>query len=263
MAAEHPVEETDDNVLLEERQGDVLLLTLNRLRRHHALNAAISRRLRKAFKDAETEGVRAVVLTGAGEKAFCAGADMLEASGVEAGDGEKDEEPLPKGAGGAISAVARTPLPVIAAINGYCYGGGAAMAVCADILIAAENATFRLPGAEYGLVVGAATLPRLVGAAKAKELIFTARKFDAADALQCGMVNAVLPQNELLPYAMQMAQEIAANSVAAVQGSKRVIDMATLVDSALALEDSMNLELRGSPEQTDRFRDATKKVTGR
>ena len=169
----------------------------------------------------------------------------------------------PGGAGPAIARVAGTPLPVIAAVNGYCYGGGAALAIACDIRIAAENATFRLPGVEYGLVVAAATLPRLVGAAKAKELIFTARRFDAAEALRSGLVNAVYPLPELLPAALAMAESIAANSVAAVRASKRVIDAASLSDAARALESEVNRTLRGSPEQVARFRAATQRVTGR
>ena len=254
-------EQTEQDPLLEDRQGDVLLLTLNRPQRHHALNKAISIRLQEAFNAAAESGVRVVVLTGAGEKAFCAGADMLEASGVETD--EDGELPLPRGAGMAIDAVADCPLPVIAAINGYCYGGGAAMAVCCDILLASENATFRLPGSEYGLVVAAATLPRMIGTSMAKELIYTARKFDAREAHSVGLVSQVLPQRELLGVAKAMAAQIAEHSTAAIQGAKRVIDVATLNSDAIALENSLNKSLRGSPEQSERFRNATRKVTGR
>ncbi len=252
---------TEENPLLTERHGDVLLVTMNRPHRHHALNRALSDALNQAFTAAVDDGVRVVVLTGGGEKAFCAGADMLEASGVESD--EDGQSPLPKGAAIAINAVAGCPLPVIAAINGYCYGGGPAIAVCCDILLASDTATFRLPGSEYGLVVGAATLPRLVGASKAKELIYTARKFDANEAERAGLLSRVLPQSELLGEAMAMAEQIAGHSAAAVQGAKRVIDLATLSAEAPALEDSLNKDLRGSPEQSERFRSATKNVTGR
>jgi len=249
-------------LVLQERHGPVLLLTLNRPERHHALNVALSAELEAAVGAAEAdEGVRAIVLTGGGERAFCAGADMLEASGAE----RPAAEPAPprSNAGGAIGAIAATPIPVIAAINGYCYGGGARLAIACDILLASETATFRLPGSEYGLVVAAATLPRLVGAARAKELIFTARRFDAAQALAYGLVQAVYPREELLPAALEMAQSIAGHSAAAVRAAKRVIDAATLVDEAQRLEAEVNRTLRGSPEQTERFRDATRRVTGR
>lgn len=250
---------TDTTTLvLEERHGPVLLITLNRPERHHALSRALSGQLEQAILRAEADpAVRVLVLTGSGERAFCAGADMLESSGVEspaAGSGN---------AGRAIAAVSATPLPIIAAINGICYGGGARLAIGCDIRLAAEHATFRLPGSEYGLVVAAATLPRLTGAAKAKELIFTARPFGAAEALAAGVVNAVYPPEQLLPAALEMAASIAGHSVAAVRAAKRVIDAATLVEEARRMEDDANRELRGSPEQSARFRDATRRVTGR
>ena len=248
----------DRQLVLEERRGAVLLLTLNRPERHHAINQALSAQLEEAVARAEAdEGVRAVVLTGAGDRAFCAGADMVESSGADGAPAR------PGGAGPAIARVAATPLPIIAAVNGYCYGGGAALAIACDIRLASETATFRLPGAEYGLVVAAASLPRLVGAAKAKELIFTARRLDATEALACGLVNAVYPQPDLLPAALTMAETIGQNAVAAVRASKRVIDAATLSDAARALEVEANRTLRGSPEQTERFRAATQRVTGR
>lgn len=245
-------------LVLEERHGSVLLLTLNRPERHHALSRALSGQLEAAMTRAEEDpDVRVVVLTGSGPRAFCAGADMLESSGVEqpaSGSGN---------AGRAIARVSGTPLPIIAAINGICYGGGARLAIGCDIRLAAEHATFRLPGSEYGLVVAAATLPRLVGAARAKDLLFTARAFDASEALAMGLVNAVYPAEQLLPAALAMAATIAGHSVAAVRAAKRVIDAATLVEEARLMEEEANRNLRGSPEQSARFRDATRRVTGR
>jgi enoyl-CoA hydratase/carnithine racemase len=249
---------TQNNLVLEERHGAVVLLSLNRPERHHALNAALNSAIDHAIERAENDPeVRVIVLTGTGDRAFCAGADMLEVSGVEARS-QPAERP-----GNAIGKVGATALPIIAAINGYCFGGGAALAVNCDIRLASETASFRLPGSEYGLVVAAATLPRLVGAARAKELIFTARRFDAAEAFSVGLVQAVYPQADLLPAALAMAQTIASHSAGAVQGAKRVIDAATLVDAARELEGEANRSLRGSPEQVERFRSATQRVTGR
>lgn len=246
------------DLVLEERRSGVLLLTLNRPERHHALNQALGEALDAALQRAEAGGdIGAIILTGSGSKAFCAGADMLEASGVTAGRARV------AGAALAISRVSEMPMPVIAAINGYCYGGGARLAVSCDIRLASPSATFRLPGSEYGLVVAAATLPRLVGAARAKELIFTARPFDAQEAFDYGLVNAIHPGDELLPAAWKMGEAIAAHSREAVREAKRVIDAATLSDEARAMEDEANRRLRGSTEQTARFRDATRRVTGR
>jgi enoyl-CoA hydratase/carnithine racemase len=246
--------------ITEERRGDVLLLTMSRPERHNALNAALNHWLGDAVGRAADDGVRAIVLTGAGDKAFCAGGDMLEMSGVEA-----NAAPLPPASErlNAFEALSTTPLPVIAAINGYCYGGGARLAVGCDIRLASETATFRLPGAEYGLVVAAATLPRLVGASKAKEWIFTARKFDAQEALAAGLVSSLHAPPDLLPAAMEMAETIASMSPSAVQESKRVIDAASLSEDAERLESEINRRLRGTAEQTERFREATRRVTGR
>ena len=257
---------TDDaHLVLEERFGNVLALTLNRPHRHHALNRALTGRLSAALHAAQADAsVHAVVLTGGGSKAFCAGADMLEASGVEPAPPADPATTTPTGAAGnAYAALAALRVPIIAAVNGYCYGGGAHLAIACDIRLASTTATFRLPGAEYGLVVAAATLPRLVGSSKAKELIYTARRFGAADALQWGLVSSLHAPEELLPAALTLAEEIAANSPAAVQASKAVIDAATLSAAATDMELAVNRKLRGSPEQSARFRAATKRVTGR
>ena len=106
-------------------------------------------------------------------------------------------------------------------------------------------------------------MPRLVGASKAKEWILTARKFDAAEAHTYGLVSSLHEPDALMAAALELADAIAANSVAAVRESKRVIDAATLSDAAAEMQSSANRELRGSPEQSERFRTATRRVTGR
>ena len=245
--------------LLSERHGDVLLLTMNRPERHNAFNATLNHLLGDAVRRADTEGAKVIVLTGAGDKAFCAGGDMLEMSGVE----DASELPPPGERTTGTTELERTPLPVIAAINGFCYGGGARLAISCDIRLASETATFRLPGAEYGLVVAAASLPRLVGAARAKDWIFTARTVDAREAREAGLVTSLHRPEDLLPAALAMAEVIAGRDQSAVRESKRVIDAATLDDDARELEDSANKRLRGTEEQKRRFREATRNVTGR
>jgi enoyl-CoA hydratase/carnithine racemase len=245
-------------LVLEERRDNVVLLSLNRPERHHALSQALNDQLSDAIARASDDPeVGCLILTGTGEKAFCAGGDMLEMSGVD------QPSQRTSGAGGLFGVLATAPMPVIAAINGYCFGGGARLAIGCDIRLASENATFRLPGSEYGLVVAAATLPRLVGAERAKELIFTARKFTAEEAHRYGLVSEIYPQSELLPAAWAMAQTIAGHSAGAVRAAKQVIDAATLSDDARKMEDDANRRLRGSDEQVSRFRDATRRVTGR
>ena len=239
------------------REG-VLLLTMNRPERHHALNFELGSQLALALDKAEKDQeIKVVVLTGSGKTAFCAGQDMVEES-------NRDQEFNPRvSAYVAIDKFSDSPLPLIAAVNGYCYGGGAALAVSCDIRLASDNATFRFPGAEYGLVVGAAALPRLIGVARAKELILTARKFSAEDAKKWGLVNEIHPQSELLGAALNMAEQIAANSAVAVRESKRIMDQATSNPEARDSENTINQTLRGSQEQVRRFQAATQKVTGR
>ena len=248
------------STVLAEYQDNVLLITLNRPERHNALNSLLNHELGELISTAVDYSVQAIVNTGAGDKAFCAGGDMLEMSGLE-----NNSEMLPPihERKNAVEELLQTPIPVIAAINGYCYGGGARLAIACDMRLASDSATFRLPGVEYGLVVGAASLPRLVGAAKAKEWILTARRFDASAALDAGLVNSIHAEKELIRDAIEMAQLIASHSSEAVQASKKIIDMATISDKATYAENEVNQRLRGSDEQTQRFRKATKKVTGK
>ena len=248
----------ETNLVIEQTRGGVAQLTLNRPERHHALSAALCGALDEALDRVEANPeIAAVILTGSGEKAFCAGGDMLEMSGVEV-PGQRLSN-----AGHVINRIGKLAVPVIAAINGYCYGGGARLAIGCDIRIASETATFRLPGSEYGLVVAAATLPRLVGAARAKELIFTARKFDAREAYEYGLVTSLHAPEDLLQAAWAMAETIAGFSPEAVREAKRVIDAATLSEGAIRMENDANRRLRGSDDQVARFRSATQRVTGR
>jgi enoyl-CoA hydratase/carnithine racemase len=233
----------------------VALLRIDRPDKRNAFNSELS----KAFVDALAEleadvGVRAITITGSGE-AFCAGADMTEAvAALDNGQG---------GNGMAMAAlrVARCAKPVIGAINGFAFGGGAVLACACDIRIASERASFRFPGAEYGLVVGATVLPRIVGPAVAKELIFTARTVEASEAARIGLVNSVVPHDALDAEVAELAGQIAKNSPEALRWSKAVIDAATTVERGNELEIEANRALRGSPEHVARFRDATERVS--
>jgi enoyl-CoA hydratase/carnithine racemase len=199
--------------------------------------------------------VRVIVLTGAGERAFCAGADMAQAA-LEDGpvDFAKDW------AAQAAVRLARLRKPLIGAINGYAYGGGAVFALQCDVRICSDDAKFRFVGAVYGLVVGASQLPSLVGPAVAKELIFTARTVDAEEALRIGLVNHVVPRPELEPYVMRMASQIAEHSLPALIASKEVIDIASGFRDAAKRELEHNIELRQSEEHRARFRAAAQRV---
>jgi enoyl-CoA hydratase/carnithine racemase len=238
-----------------ERDGLVAVITLNRPEKLNAISRALSEALAAAVRELEAdEGVRAIVLPGAGDRAFSAGADMGEGVEQLEGRGEGNR------AGEGIGAVAAATKPVIAAINGYCYGGATLLAMAADIRLASPNARFRFVGASYGLVVGGSQLPRIVGPAYAKELIFTTRVIDAAEAERIGLVNRVLPAETLLAEAVQMGKEIAAVSPFAVRWAKKVIDAATEVDQGRAVEQEANRALRGSPDHTSRFKAAAGRI---
>ena len=241
--------------LLEETlDKNILILRLNRPKSHNALNKNLALEFCEKLERAERGKIKVVIITGAGSKAFCSGQDMIEESSRAVEASEKVSAYI------AIDRLAQVKIPTIAAINGFCFGGGAALAALCDIRISAQTALFRLPGAQYGLVVAAATLPRLVGVARAKELIFTARQFDSSDALKWGFVNHVCQPSELINFSVEMAYQIADNSFLAVRESKRIIDGTQDVLGSLLEEAEVNKKLRGSAEQLERFQSATRQL---
>jgi enoyl-CoA hydratase/carnithine racemase len=230
---------------------------MNRPEKHNAFNRELSLALADAIEQLEGDvDARVVILTGSG-KAFSAGADMTEALASIEGGTRGDF------AAQSIARVARFAKPIIAAVNGYAYGGGAVLAISCDLRIASQRASFRFPGAGYGLVVGGSLLPRVVGAPKAKELIFTGRTVAAAEAERIGLVNQLVPHDELDDVAWTLAEQIAANSPDALAWSKAVIDAASTLEKGVELEIEANRALRGSPDHVARFRDATERVAGR
>jgi len=244
------------NAIILERDGQIATIRLNRPDKHNAINAEMSAELIECLDALEADDdVRVIVLTGAGEKAFCAGADMAEAIGT-AGDSRRDA------AARAAIRLLRVKKPTIAAVNGYAYGGGAVFAIHCDIRVCSDAAKFRFVGATYGLVVGASQLPRIVGAPVAKELIFTARVVDAEEALRIGLANRVVPHAELSAAVRETASAIAANSPTAVRASKEVIDLGTTNPEGGKREMEHNLELRQGDDHRDRFRTAAERVTG-
>lgn len=244
--------------IIHEREGAIATVRLNRPDKHNAISSTMARELIEVLDALEADGdVRVIILTGAGDKAFCAGADMGEA--VRASSDGRDGKDF---AAQAAIRLARVKKPLIGAVNGYAYGGGAVFAIACDIRVASDNARFRFVGASYGLSVGASQLPRLVGAPMAKELIFTARTVDADEAQRIGLVNHVLEQAELAHFVMEMATQVAANSPAAVLASKEVIDIATANKDAAKREVEHNIKLRQSEEHRSRFKAAADRVTG-
>ncbi len=248
----------DPRYILAEARGAVGLITLNRPEKLNAMNAQLSAELVQALDAFEAdEAIRAIVLTGAGDRAFSAGADMRE--GVSRLHGA----PVPAPGPSPTQRVRACAKPVLAAIRGYCYGGGANLAVCCDIRICAEDARFRFVGVTYGLPVSGAMLPRIVGEAKAKEILFTGDVVEAAEALRIGLANQVVPAAELLPYTLAIAARIAENSPAAVRALKVIVDTALPVAAAVERETALVSELRASAEHAARFRAAADRVVGR
>jgi enoyl-CoA hydratase/carnithine racemase len=244
-------------MVLIERQDGVALIPLNRPDKRNAVNEQMSAEALDALDAFELdEAIRCIILTGAGNQSFCAGQDMAEASGRVA----RPAEVRGGGAGGLARRLGECEKPVIAAINGYCYGGGMSIALSCDIRMAADTASFRLPGTSYGLVVAATLLTSAVGPAMAKELTFTARVFDAQEALRIGLVNRLLSLADLERAAIEYAQMIAANSPLAIRHAKRVINAAAISLAGLEEEATANRALRGGDDHVSRFNAAAERI---
>ncbi len=229
------------DTLLYEVRGNVAVVTLNRPERMNTLGGSMKPDLGRAFLDyARADGrVRAVLVTGSGERAFCAGADIKERAGNQAIG--TDYFVAQKATHDLFRDIEEFEKPVIAAINGVALGGGLELALCADIRLAAAGARFGLPEIKLGVIPaagGTQRLPRLIGEARAKALILTADIVDAETALRYGIVSRVLPDAELMPAALALAQRIAEHPPLAVRFAKRAINrgMQTDLDSGLEYE---------------------------
>ncbi|MCP8970352.1 enoyl-CoA hydratase [Ectobacillus ponti] len=213
-------------------------LTLNRPGQANALSLALLEELQAALQDIRANrDVRVVILTGAGEKAFCAGADLKERAGMT----EEQVRQAVAVIRSTINLVENLPQPVIAAINGVALGGGTELSLACDFRIAAEAATLGLTETSLAIIPGAGgtqRLPRLIGLGRAKELIFTARRVTAAEAEQYGLVEYVVPAAELESKATALAERIAANGPVAVRLAKQAIakGMETDLQTGLELE---------------------------
>jgi len=216
--------------LLIERDGPIAVLTINRPKQLNAMDKATLRELAAAAVQLDADpGVSVVIVTGAGEKAFVAGADISEMASFAP---QQAEEHARFGQA-TVAAFERMRKPVIAAINGYALGGGLELALACDIRLASENAVMGLPEVSLATIPGfggTQRLSRVVGTGIAKELVFTARRVKADEALRIGLVNAVVPQAELMNKAKQMASDISANGPYAVRLAKEVIDRGAQVD---------------------------------
>ena len=227
-----------EDILLEDRRDGVLLLTLNRPEVMNALNFPLLHALRERIDSVRFEReVRVLVIAGAGEKAFCSGADLKERAGLSP---DKVKEYIFT-IRNLFTAVEDLNKPVIAAVNGIALGGGTELALASDIRIASENATMGLTETRLAIIPGAGgtqRLPRLIGKGKAKELIFTGRRVPAAEALQIGLVNQVFPLERLLEECRKMAALICEGGPVAIEQAKYAINngLETDLHTGLAIE---------------------------
>jgi enoyl-CoA hydratase len=178
------------------------------------------------------EALRVLILTGAGERAFCAGADLREEEALDAGTvrGFLEEDRA------VYDSVEQLEIPVIAAVNGHCMGGGLELALACDIRVAAEDAKLRGAGVRVGLVASTARLTRLAGPATAKDLLLTGRTFDGREALRLGLASAAVPRARLMDEARGWAAQIAARAPLAVRHTKQAIAEATDLPFAAGLD---------------------------
>lgn len=223
-----------------ELKENVAIVTINRPEALNALNSQVLDDLAATFDAIDTNVVRAVVLTGAGEKSFVAGADIGEMSTLTKAEGEA----FGKKGNDIFRKIEQFPVPVIAAVNGFALGGGCEISMSCDIRICSENAMFGQPEVGLGITPGfggTQRLARLIGAGMAKQLIYTARNIKADEALRIGLVNAVYPQEELLAAAEKMASQIAANAPIAVRACKKAINdgLQTDIDEAIVIEEKL------------------------
>jgi len=218
-------------LLLEPHGEHVLLVRLNRPDALNALNTQMGRDQHDLWTrlSAEPGALRCVVLTGAGERAFCAGGDLKERDGMTQAQWQAQHEIFER----AFMALVECTVPVIAAVNGHAFGGGLEMALCCDFIYAVPGARFAQSETRLGIMpggMGTQNLPRAVGERRAKELTFTAQPFSAAEALIWGLVNRICEPAQLLEEALATAKAIAENGPLAVRQAKKSIHYGLSMD---------------------------------
>tara|TARA_R100001369_G_scaffold29172_4_gene52591 strand:+ start:78601 stop:79383 length:783 start_codon:yes stop_codon:yes gene_type:complete len=213
-----------ENILVENNEG-ILQITINRPTKLNALNKATIEELNSAFEDAEEdEDVKVIILTGSGEKAFVAGADISEFSDFSPEEGKMLAA---QGQAKLFDYVSNFPKPVIAAVNGFALGGGLELAMSAHFRIASDNAKMGLPEVSLGVIPGyggTQRLPQLVGKGRAMEMIMTAGMIDANQALQYNLVNHVVAPEELIDFTEKLASKIMRNSLVAISSAIKAVN---------------------------------------
>ena len=213
-----------NNILISKEEG-ITTITINRPKKLNALNKETIEELHDAFEEADTEiETRVIILTGSGEKAFVAGADISEFADFDVEEGAKLSR---QGQELLFDYIENLSTPVIAAVNGFALGGGLELAMSCHFRIASDNAKMGLPEVSLGLIPGyggTQRLPQLVGKGKAMEMIMTAGMITAEDAQNCGLVNHVVTQNELLLLAEKLAGKIMNNSSTSIAAAIKAVN---------------------------------------
>ena len=229
------------NHILFEKKGNLAIASINRPKALNALNSEVLEELNMLVDIVNADSdIRVLIITGSGEKAFVAGADIGEMSTLSKAKGEA----FGKHGNDAFRRIETLPIPVIAAVNGYALGGGCELSMACDIRICSDSAVFGQPETGLGITPGfggTQRLARLVGPGMAKQLIYSARNIKADEALRIGLVNAVYPAEELLPAAIKLAETIARNAPIAVRACKKAIDegLEQPMDEAIVLEEKL------------------------
>jgi enoyl-CoA hydratase len=250
-----------------EVEGAVAIATIDRQKALNALNSEVLDDLEKVIDGIDLDAVRCLILTGAGEKSFVAGADIGQMSTLT----KAEAEAFGKKGNDIFRKLETLPIPVIAAINGFALGGGCEISMSCDFRICSDNAIFGQPEVGLGITPGfggTQRLARLIGPGMAKQLIYTARNINAEEAYRIGLVNQVTTLEELLPTAKKLASVIAGNAPIAVRACKKAINegLEQGMDDAIVTEEKLFGSCFESYDQTEgmanflRKKDDPKKV---
>ncbi|MFH2059336.1 MAG: enoyl-CoA hydratase-related protein [Pseudomonadota bacterium] len=222
-------------LLLTQKKDKALILTLNRPSVMNCINFGLLEAIKNELEPLKTQKeIRTLIITGAGEKAFCAGADLKERASLT----PEQVTQFIMTIRNLLTSIQRLPIPVISAVNGVALGGGTEIALASDIRIASHNASMGLTETRLAIIPGGGgtqRLPRIIGVAKAKELIFTGRRVDAKEALDIGLVNAITKPETLMEKALEMADMIAQTGPIALEMAKYAIDTGIETDLATGL----------------------------
>lgn len=266
---------SEEKQVLVEQQGQVVVVTINRPRALNALNTSVYHDLDAALDEIEAmQDVRCIILTGSPrvdkegnvvpeKQSFVAGADIAQMKDLDVAGGKF----FGNDGNGICRRLEHFPVPVIAAINGFCLGGGCELAMCCDIRLASDKATFGQPEVGLGITPGCGgtqRLARLVGMGRAKEILYTARNIDAQKAYEIGLVNHVYPFEELMDEAMKMAKQIAKQAPVAVSLCKEAVNVGcqTDLDSALKFEANCFAQCFATEDQKSGMTDFVEKKKG-